>query len=140
MAKRRVVLTGLGTVNPLGHDVEAFWADLLACKSGIRRIPRFDPSPFTSRIGGEVQDWETVPVRPGRSREARRMDRFAQFAVAAAIEAVADSGLDFASEDRRPLRRRSSAAASAGFRSSKTSTSGCSKRAPAGSARSPSPS
>ena len=98
MAKRRVVLTGLGTVNPLGHDVREFWADLLACKSGIRPIGRFDVADFTCRIGGEVQDWETVPSDLIDSREAKRMDRFALFAVGAAIEAVADSGLDFARE------------------------------------------
>jgi 3-oxoacyl-[acyl-carrier-protein] synthase II len=98
MARRRVVLTGLGTVNPLARDVKGFWAALLAGKSGIRPIRRFDAAPFTSRIGGEVQDWTTVPSDMVDPREARRMDRFAQFAVGAAIEAVADSGLDFARE------------------------------------------
>jgi len=98
MAKRRVVLTGLGTVNPLAHDVGRFWDGLLACKTGIRPIARFDASPFASQIGGEVQDWDTVQSDLVDAREARRMDRFAQFAVQAAIEAVADSGLDFAAE------------------------------------------
>ena len=100
MAKRRVVLTGLGTVNPLAHNVGDFWTELLACRSGIRPIARFDPAPFDSRIGGEVQNWTTIPpndlVDP---REAKRMDRFAQFAVVAAIEAAADSGIDFAAEN-----------------------------------------
>ncbi len=98
MAKRRVVLTGLGTVNPLAHNVGQFWADLLACKSGIRRLTRFDPEPFASQIGGEVKDWKSVTSDLVDPRDARRMDRFAQFATQAAIEAVADSGLDFASE------------------------------------------
>ncbi len=98
MAKRRVVLTGLGTVNPLANNVGQFWADLLACKSGIRRIARFDPAPFASQIGGEVQNWKSVSSDLVDPREARRMDRFAQFAVQAAIEAVADSGLDFTAE------------------------------------------
>jgi len=98
MAKRRVVLTGLGTINPLSHNVAGFWADLLACKSGIRRIARFDPAPFASQIGGEVQNWESVTSDLVDPREVRRMDRFAKFAVQAAIEAVADSGLDFAAE------------------------------------------
>ena len=98
MATCRVVLTGLGTINPLAHNVGRFWADLLACKSGIRRIARFDPSPFASQIGGEVQDWQTVTSDLVDPRESRRMDRFAQFAVQAAIEAVADSGLNFAGE------------------------------------------
>ncbi|MDY6913573.1 MAG: beta-ketoacyl-ACP synthase II [Planctomycetota bacterium] len=99
MSNRRVVLTGLGTVNPLAHNVEAFWADLLAGKTGIRRLQRFDPSGFTSQIGGEVQDWTAVPSDMIDARESKRMDRFTQFAVASAIEAVRDSGIDFKTED-----------------------------------------
>jgi len=99
MAKRRAVLTGLGTVNPLGINVRAFWSALIACKSGIRRLQRFDPSPFASQIGGEVLDWEGVPADCLDPRESKRMDRFAQFAVAAAIEAVGDSGIDFSREN-----------------------------------------
>lgn len=99
MAKRRVVLTGLGTVNPLAQSVQEFWAALIACKSGIRRIQRFDPSAFASQIGGEVQDWTRVPGDLVDPRESRRMDRFAQFAVGSAIEAVRDSGLDFDREN-----------------------------------------
>ena len=98
MANCRVVLTGLGTINPLAHNVGQFWAALLACKSGIRRITRFDASPFASRIGGEVQDWQSITSDLVDPRDARRMDRFAQFAVQAAIEAVADSGLNLADE------------------------------------------
>jgi 3-oxoacyl-[acyl-carrier-protein] synthase II len=99
MAKRRVVLTGLGTVNPLGRSVPQFWADLIACKSGIRHIRRFDATPFASRIGGEVQDWKGVAVEGFDPRESKRMDRFAQFAVASALEAVQDSGIDFSTCD-----------------------------------------
>jgi len=99
MARRRVVLTGLGTVNPLAWSVKEFWADLLACRSGIRTIRRFDPSGFASQIGGEVQDWDGIPDERIDPREAKRMDRFSQFAVAAALQAVDDSGLDFAKED-----------------------------------------
>ena len=98
MNERRVVLTGLGTLNPLGLDVETFWNALIACKSGIRRIQRFDPEPFTSKIGGEVLDWPGVPTDIVDARESRRMDRFSQFAVASAIQAVADSGVDFSTE------------------------------------------
>jgi len=101
MAKRRVVLTGLGTVNPLAHDVPGFWRALLDGRSGIRRIQRFDPAPFASQIGGEVQDWSGVPAELMDPRESKRMDRFSQFAVAAAIEAVRDSGLDFDRENRQ---------------------------------------
>jgi len=98
MAKRRVVVTGLGTVNPMGRNVDEFWSALMAGQSGIRRIQRFDPTPFASQIGGEVLDWELTSdlVDP---REVRRMDRFCQFAVASSIEAVRDSGVDFTKED-----------------------------------------
>jgi len=99
MAERRVVLTGLGTVNPLARSVAEFWAALMACRSGIRLIRRFDASAFTSRIGGEVQDWDGPTSELIDPREWKRMDRFAQFAVAAAIQAVADSGLDLANEN-----------------------------------------
>ena len=99
MADRRVVITGMGTVNPLGRSVEQFWTALMECRSGITRITRFDPSEFTSQIGGEVTGWKGVPTDKLDPRESKRMDRFAQFGVAAAIEAVEDSGLDFAKED-----------------------------------------
>jgi len=101
MAKRRVVITGMGTVNPLAHDVETFWQRLLDGASGIRRIARFDPTSFSSQIGGEVVDWDGVPVSYVDRREMKRFDRFAQFAIAAAIEAVESSKIDFRSEDRR---------------------------------------
>ena len=101
MSRRRVVLTGLGTVNPLANDVPRFWEALMACRSGIRRIERFDVSEFTSQIGGEVVDWPGVPEELVDPREVRRMDRFSQFAVASAIEAVRDAGLDFDAEDRQ---------------------------------------
>jgi len=99
MANRRVVLTGLGTVNPLGRDVPSFWRALLAGESGIRHIQRFDPSEFASKIGGEVQGWNGVESDLVDPREMKRMDRFTQFAVQAAIEAVADSGIDFSQDD-----------------------------------------
>jgi len=100
MSDRRVVLTGLGTVNPVAHNVPDFWSGLLAGKSGIRPIQRFDVTEgFSSRIGGEVLDWAGVPADVVNPREARRLDRFAQFACVAAIEAVRDSGIDFAHED-----------------------------------------
>ena len=99
MAERRAVLTGLGTVNPLGRCVRDFWTELLAGTSGIRRVTRFDPEHFASQIGGEVQNWDAVPSKLVDARESKRMDRFAQFAVGAAIEAVDDSGLDFSVED-----------------------------------------
>ena len=99
MADRRVVLTGLGTVNPLANSVPEFWDALLACRSGIARITRFDPSEFTCRIGGEVKNWKTARPEQVDQRDWRHMDLFAQYAVVSAIEAVADSGLDFNKAD-----------------------------------------
>jgi 3-oxoacyl-[acyl-carrier-protein] synthase II len=98
MANRRVVVTGMGTVNPLAVTVEEFWKALVACQSGIRRIQRFDSTPFTSRIGGEVLGFDGVPADYMDARESRRMDRFAQFAVTAAVDAVRGAGLDFQRE------------------------------------------
>ncbi len=100
MENRRVVITGLGTVNPLARDVDGFWAALLAGQSGVRRVARFDASDFASQIGGEVVDWSGVPESVVDKRGSKRFDRFAQFAVAASVEAVADSGVDFDSVDR----------------------------------------
>ena len=98
MPTRRVVVTGMGTVNPLAVTVEGFWKALIACQSGIRRIQRFDPARFTSQIGGEVLGFDGVPASYMDGRESKRMDRFAQFAVTAAIDAVRDAGLDFQRE------------------------------------------
>jgi len=99
MANRRVVITGLGTVNPLAQTVSAFWDNLLAGKSGISAIELFDAGDFTSQIGGEVKDWTGPATERVTAKEASRMDRFSQFAVQAGAEAVADSGLDFTKED-----------------------------------------
>ncbi len=99
MAERRVVITGLGTVNPLAHNVADFWSGLLTGKSGITRITFFDPTHFASQIGGEVKNWPSPPKDIVDSREAKRMDRYSQFAVVAGAEAVRDSGIDFNSED-----------------------------------------
>ncbi|MBS3733938.1 MAG: beta-ketoacyl-ACP synthase II [Phycisphaerae bacterium] len=98
--RRRVVVTGLGTVNSLGHRVAEFWENLLSCKSGIRPIARFDASPYASQIGGEVQGWSGVQSDQIDARENKRMDRFAQFAVSSAIEAVDDSGIAFTDANR----------------------------------------
>ncbi|MCI0380675.1 MAG: beta-ketoacyl-ACP synthase II [Gemmataceae bacterium] len=94
---RRVVVTGLGTVNPLARDVKTYWSGLLAGHSGIDLLKAFDTSAFKVRFGGEVKDW--VPEKVLDARTARRIDRFAQFALAAAIEAVHDAGLDFSKLD-----------------------------------------
>jgi 3-oxoacyl-[acyl-carrier-protein] synthase II len=94
---RRVVITGMGTVNPLATDVKSYWERLLAGRSGIGTLELFDTGAFKVHIGGEVKNWR--PERHLDSKAARRMDRYAQFGVTAAVEAVKDSGLDFGRED-----------------------------------------
>jgi 3-oxoacyl-[acyl-carrier-protein] synthase II len=91
LQKRRVVVTGLGVVSPVGIGVEASWANLVAGRSGITRITKFDPSNFASQIAGEVKDFDVSQYLP--AKEARRMDIFIQYGMAAAIEAVKDSGI-----------------------------------------------
>jgi 3-oxoacyl-[acyl-carrier-protein] synthase II len=93
---RRAVITGLGTVCPLGMDTKTYWHGLLAGRSGITLIEQLDTSAFKVKFGGEVK-WE--PEKHFDSKTARRIDRFAQFGMVAAIEAVKDGGLDFAKED-----------------------------------------
>jgi 3-oxoacyl-[acyl-carrier-protein] synthase II len=94
---RRAVITGLGTVNSLCSDVPGFWEALCAGRSGIGLIEQFDTSAFKIRFGGEVKNWNPETVLDGKT--ARRLDRFAQFAMVAALAAVKDSGVEFARED-----------------------------------------
>jgi len=88
----RVLITGIGTVNPLGLDAASTWEAMLAGRSGIDTISAFDPSPFPVRIAGEVRGFD--PEAVASRKDARRMDRGVLFAVAATDEAVADAGLD----------------------------------------------
>jgi len=88
---KRVVVTGLGVISPLGKDLETYWEGLLSGKSGIGRITLFDPSEHACQIAGEVKGFD--PNEYINRKEAKRMDRFAQFAVVASQEAVADAGL-----------------------------------------------
>ncbi len=97
MTKRRVVITGLGWATSLGVDVNEVWSKLLAGVSGVVPVRRFDTARHTSRIAGELSDWAGGPHLD--AKRCKRLDRFAQFALSAAIDAVADSGLDFAAED-----------------------------------------
>ena len=91
LGRRRVVVTGMGTVTPLANDVAGTWAALVAGRSGVRPITSFDPSRLTSRIAGEVQDLDASGVLD--RKELRRTDRFTQFALVAAREAMAQAGL-----------------------------------------------
>ncbi len=97
MDKRRIVITGLGCVTALAESTDEVFAALCAGKSGVSKIESFDTSAFPVRFGGEIKSFDvTRYVDP---RESKRMDRFTQFAVAAANQAVNDSGLDFSKED-----------------------------------------
>ena len=92
MSRRRVVVTGLGLVCPVGVGVEESWQALIAGKSGIGPISHYDASTFPTRIAGEVRGFE--PEKYMDRKEVRRNDRFIQFALAAADMAMKDSGLD----------------------------------------------
>jgi 3-oxoacyl-[acyl-carrier-protein] synthase II len=95
-ASRRVVITGLGVVSPIGIGKDAFWQNLIAGKSGIDYITAFDPSPYTCQVAGEVKDFN--PTEFMHERRTRHRGRFSQFAVAAAKLALQDCGLDLAAE------------------------------------------
>jgi 3-oxoacyl-[acyl-carrier-protein] synthase II len=97
MSRRRVVITGMGTLNPLGLDVPSSWNALLAGRNGIGPIEQFDTTAFKVRFGGEVKDFKPETYLDGKT--ARRLDRFAQFALVASIEAVKDSGVEIGRED-----------------------------------------
>ncbi|MCZ6815858.1 MAG: beta-ketoacyl-ACP synthase II [Planctomycetota bacterium] len=92
MSQRRVVVTGMGLVSPLGHAVDVFWEKYLAGESGIRPVKRFDVSAFSVRFGGECYDFDPGTHLDRRSRQ--RVDRFAQFAICAALDAFKNSGLE----------------------------------------------
>src|SRR6202162_4746398 len=90
---RRVVITGLGVVTPLGNDLETFWKNLVAGKSGIGRIQSFDTANYDCKIGGEVRDFDPKNFFKN-AKDVRRTDRFAQLAMAAAKMSMKDSGID----------------------------------------------
>ena len=92
MSRRRVVVTGLGTVCPVGNSVEEAWTNIRAGKSGITRITRFDATPFASQIAGEVKNFDVSTVLS--AKEARRVDIFIHYGIAAAAEAIKDAGLE----------------------------------------------
>ena len=95
--KRRVVVTGLGAVTPIGNTVEEFWAGIRAGKVGIGEITRFDTTDYKVKVAAEVKDF--VAKERMDFKAARRMEPFSQYAVAAALEAYEDSGLDISKED-----------------------------------------
>jgi 3-oxoacyl-[acyl-carrier-protein] synthase II len=96
--KRRVVVTGLGFVTPLGRSIETVWERLVRGDSGVGPITLFDVSEYRVQFGGQVP-WEAEREDIANPKELKRLDRFTQFAIASAKDAVADSGLDFSNED-----------------------------------------
>lgn len=102
MEDRRVVITGLGTINPVGATVDATWKNLLSGTSGIGRVQRLDVSDLPSKIAGEVSDFEVTDYIP--KRLARRMDRYAQFFWVAARDALADAGIAYEEDDPEAYR------------------------------------
>jgi len=98
---RRVVVTGLGAVTPVGDTLEGIWKSLTEGKSGIKRLSCFDPTHFTSKIAAEIKNFD--PSQYLSPKEMKRMDRFVQFAVVSAKKAVEDSKLNFEKEDRNRI-------------------------------------
>lgn len=99
MTKRRVVITGMGAVTPVGIGVDKFWNSLINGKSGISLIENIDTTLHTVKIAGEIKNEDFNPENYMTSKEANRMDRYTQFAMVAADEAIADSGIDEANID-----------------------------------------
>ena len=99
MTKRRVVITGMGAVTPCGVGVKNFWNSMLEGKSGVSLIESIDTEKHTVKIAGEIKDKDFNPEDYMSSKDANRMDRFTQFAMVAADEAIADAGIDEAKID-----------------------------------------
>jgi len=95
---RRVVVTGLGVVTPLGHDLNTFWQNLIAGQCGIDKITAFDATAFATQIAGEVKNFDPTPAFPS-PKDIRRTDRYSQFGVYAAWSALKDSGLELDQEN-----------------------------------------
>ncbi|OGS80632.1 MAG: beta-ketoacyl-[acyl-carrier-protein] synthase II [Gallionellales bacterium GWA2_55_18] len=97
MSKRRVVITGLGIVSPVGIGISTVWQNIVAGKSGIARITHFDPSAMAAQIAGEVKDFDVTQYLS--AKDARRMDRFIHFGLVAGMEAFKDSGLEVSEQN-----------------------------------------
>lgn len=95
--KRRVVITGLGIVSPVGNDISTAWDNIVNGRGGIGRITRFDPSDFNSHIAGEVKDFDVTAYMP--AKEARQMDTFIHYGLAAGLQAWQDAGLEVTEEN-----------------------------------------
>lgn len=101
MAKRRVVVTGLGIISPVGNSIDDAWSSLMSGRSGITRISRFDPAAFACQIAGEVKNFDLAKYLT--PKDARRMDTFIHYGLAAAIDAFKDSGLEVTEANRERI-------------------------------------
>jgi 3-oxoacyl-[acyl-carrier-protein] synthase II len=97
LSKRRVVVTGLGLLTPVGNNVEDSWKNIVAGKSGIAPITAFDASDFSARICGSVKDFDATEYIP--AKDLKKMDTFIHFGIAAGIQALDDSGLEVTDEN-----------------------------------------
>jgi 3-oxoacyl-[acyl-carrier-protein] synthase II len=95
---RRVVVTGMGVVTPIGHDLNTFWQNLITSQGGIDKITAFDASAFDTQIAGEVKNFDPQPAFPS-AKEIRRTDRYSQFGIYAAWSALKDAGLELDKEN-----------------------------------------
>ena len=99
--KRRVVITGLGIVSPVGNDISTAWNNVVNGRSGIGRITRFDPADFNAHIAGEVKDFDVTAYLP--AKEARQMDTFIHYGIAAGVQAWRDAGLEVTEENAQRM-------------------------------------
>ena len=97
MAKRRVVVTGLGLITPVGNGVQDSWKNILNGVSGITNITKFDATTFKSQVAGEVKNFDPNPYLD--AKDLRRMDTFIQFGLVAGVEAIKDSGFEITEEN-----------------------------------------
>jgi 3-oxoacyl-[acyl-carrier-protein] synthase II len=100
--RRRVVVTGMGAVTPLGHDVASTWEGIRAGRSGVGPITLFDATGYRTQFAAEVDGWD--PAQHFSAQEARRVDRFSEFFIVAARQAIAESGIDFQSDEEAAAR------------------------------------
>lgn len=98
MTDRRIVITGIGVISPLGNDLASTWEAMKAGRSGIDTIKSMDVTGYSTKIAGEVKDFDPAPYFK-TPKDARRVDRFTHFAMGAAGMALKDSGLDLEAED-----------------------------------------
>ena len=98
---RRIVVTGLGLVTPVGHTVDETWSNIVAGKSGVSTIDAFDASRFASRIGAMVRDFDLSPYMS--AKESRKTDPFIHYGIAAAKQAIADAGIEVTDENRERI-------------------------------------